>query len=114
MEWFDRTKSFRAHLHKRAIKSEFQNEDPKSKKNIEKFVRFFHIDMNQFDPSDINEYPNFQEFFIRKHAVNSRPIADQNDGVYQSLIANDRLSLFLLRIHESLFTKLLTCVKGSG
>jgi phosphatidylserine decarboxylase len=37
--------------------------------------------MDEFDPSDINDYPSFQEFFIRKHAVNSRPIADQSDGV---------------------------------
>jgi phosphatidylserine decarboxylase len=73
-EWIDRTKIYREHLHKQTVKSQAEQEDIRSHDKIASFVRFFGINMEEFDPSDIREYRTFQDFFIRKHAINSRPI----------------------------------------
>jgi len=80
-EWFDRTKVYRLYLHQRTIKAEEENESTQSQKRIADFVQFFQINKDEFDPPNISDYPNFQEFFIRKHAPNSRPISDMNDDV---------------------------------
>ena len=58
-----------------------ENESRQSQKRIADFVQFFQINMEEFDPPHIADYPTFQEFFIRKHAPNSRPISDMNDDV---------------------------------
>ena len=47
-------------------------DDPKSAEKIPEFVKFFDIDMTQFTPSDISEYPHFNSFFYRKLKKNVR------------------------------------------
>lgn len=65
-------------------------QDPKTKTQIKGFVDFYRINMNEFTPSDINEYKvrldlnsmtakqsllytkSFQDFFIRHHKPESR------------------------------------------
>jgi phosphatidylserine decarboxylase len=49
-------------------------DDPKSAKKIPGFVKFFKIDMNQFTPSNISAYPNFNSFFYRKFKPGARKI----------------------------------------
>jgi len=80
-EWIDRTKLFRTYLHKRTVEAENEEESIHSRKKIESFVRFFEINMEDFDPSDIHDYRTFQDFFIRKHAINARPIYDRDNPV---------------------------------
>jgi len=93
-EWFDRTKVFRSYLHKRTDLAEQKKEDPRSRSQIASFVRYFKINMKDFEPTDISEYQSFQEFFIRKHAVNSRPIAEMNNAEIAVSCADARLVVY--------------------
>jgi phosphatidylserine decarboxylase precursor len=53
---------------------------PFSKRQIESFIDFFHINMNEFEPSDIDGYATFEDFFVRAHKPGSRPIHAKNDA----------------------------------
>lgn len=80
-EWIDRTKIYRSLLHRRTIEAERKEEDVRSRDKIGSFVRLFNINMDDFDPSDIHKYKSFQDFFIRKHAINSRPVSEPENPV---------------------------------
>lgn len=49
--------------------------DPKSRRHISEFIRFYEINVDDLaDP--ISSYQNFNEFFRRKMKAHSRPVAD--------------------------------------
>jgi len=108
-EWIDRTKTFRAYLHKRAIDAEKEQESLHSRNKIASFIRFFEINMEDFDPSDIHEYPTFQDFFIRKHAINSRPIYDRDNPAVAVSCSDARLV-----VYDSVATSRRLWIKGHG
>jgi phosphatidylserine decarboxylase len=62
-----------------------------SAKAIRKFIQFYNIDMNEFDPSDINAYPTFEDFFVRKHRNGSRPICEENNEKIAICVADSRV-----------------------
>ncbi|KAI9853462.1 MAG: hypothetical protein M1830_006667, partial [Pleopsidium flavum] len=65
-----------------------------SRKQIKPFVDFYGINMNDFTPSDINGYNNFQEFFVRKHKPGSRPIYQQEDPTKAVIVADSRVVVY--------------------
>lgn len=87
-------------------------QDPKTKTQIKGFVDFYRINMNEFTPSDINEYKvrldlnsmtakqsllytkSFQDFFIRHHKPESRPIAAKDDPSVAVCAADARLVVY--------------------
>ncbi|KAI9145186.1 phosphatidylserine decarboxylase-domain-containing protein [Paraphysoderma sedebokerense] len=85
----------------RAIKKMFLNmsvkqgakyNDPKSKKDIEPFIKFHKLDMSEVrDP--IESFKNFNEFFYRKLKEDARPLASDNPNVAVSA-ADCRLMAF--------------------
>ena len=70
------------------MKSESKEESSKSKTQIKKFVDFYGINMDDFEPSNINDYSSFQDFFTRKHNPKARPIAERDNPVYSSNVVN--------------------------
>ena len=67
---------------------------PASKRRIKSFVEFFHINMNDFEPSDINAYTTFEDFFVRAHKPGSRPIHAKNDPTKAVVVADSRLVVY--------------------
>lgn len=58
--------SLRAQLLKMSALSGKKYQDPMSVKEIEGFVKFHGINMQDFDPVDVSQYPTFNAFFSRK------------------------------------------------
>ncbi|KAL9126120.1 MAG: hypothetical protein Q9217_004781 [Psora testacea] len=65
-----------------------------SHNQIAGFVDFYHIDMNQFEPSDISAYSSFEDFFIRKHTKSSRPIHEHDNPAKAICVADSRLVVY--------------------
>ncbi|EKM57173.1 uncharacterized protein PHACADRAFT_91208 [Phanerochaete carnosa HHB-10118-sp] len=93
-EWVDRTHTFRYILHEKTDHSKSKEVNPRSKEQIKAFVDFYHVDMNQFEPSDINAYKSFQDFFIRLHKPGVRPIASQEDPSVAVCVADCRMVVY--------------------
>ncbi|KAK6500938.1 hypothetical protein TWF506_003696 [Arthrobotrys conoides] len=93
-EWIHRTKLMRLYLHENSTKEGKTERVPRSKTKIRPFIDFYHINMKEFTPSDINEYPTFEDFFVRKHAHGSRPIYEENDDSYAVVPADCRVVVY--------------------
>ncbi|GAM34112.1 hypothetical protein TCE0_015f01481 [Talaromyces pinophilus] len=93
-EWIDTTNMMRLHLHKKNFESGKREATPASRRRIKSFVDFFHINMNDFEPSDINAYPTFEDFFVRAHKPGSRPIHAKNDPTKAVVVADSRLVVY--------------------
>jgi phosphatidylserine decarboxylase len=57
-------------------------------------VEFYHIDMSQFEPTNIDDYRTFEDFFVRKHAPGSRPIHAEDDSREAVVVADSRVVVF--------------------
>ncbi|KIP10759.1 hypothetical protein PHLGIDRAFT_28259 [Phlebiopsis gigantea 11061_1 CR5-6] len=94
IEWVDRTSLFRFWIHEKTDHSQKKESDPRSKEQIKSFVEFYQIDMDEFEPSDINAYSSFQEFFIRHHKPNARPVASPEDPSVATMVADSRVVVY--------------------
>jgi len=94
IEWLDRTWIFRYYLHENSIKEGKRETNPRSKSKIQPFVEFYGIDMTQFQPSDINAYETFEDFFVREHTAESRPIYKKDDDAYAIVPADCRVVVY--------------------
>ncbi|KAL4985153.1 phosphatidylserine decarboxylase-domain-containing protein [Aspergillus falconensis] len=65
--WLDTTHAMRLYMHSSAIKEGKKEATPASRNRIQQLVDTFHINMSDFEPSDINAYPTFEDFFVRHH-----------------------------------------------
>ncbi|KAK5042857.1 hypothetical protein LTR84_012441 [Exophiala bonariae] len=50
--------------------------------------------MDDFDPSDINKYSTFEDFFVRKHKSSHRPIFEEDDPSKAVVVADSRLVVY--------------------
>jgi phosphatidylserine decarboxylase len=94
VHFLDRTGYFRKFLSLDAISAGHKMRDPKSKKYIPNFIKYFDINMEDFEPSDYKEYENFNDFFTRKLSSNSRPISHINNSKIAVSAADCRLTVF--------------------
>ncbi|KAL3495073.1 phosphatidylserine decarboxylase-domain-containing protein [Aspergillus germanicus] len=92
--WLDTTHAMRLYMHNSAIKEGKKEASPASRNRIQQFVNTFHINMNDFEPSDINAYPTFEDFFIRHHKPGSRPIHEPNDNSSAVVVADSRVVVY--------------------
>ncbi|RPA95091.1 putative phosphatidylserine decarboxylase [Choiromyces venosus 120613-1] len=79
-EWIDTLHLFRWYLHEQASMEGKSMTKPSSRKKIESFIDFYHINMDEFEPSDPGAYQTFQGFFTRHHKPESRPIYAKDDA----------------------------------
>jgi len=91
MEWIDTTKAMRLYIHTESVNEGKQEGTPASKKQIRNFVEKYGIDMRDFDPSDIDEYKTFEDFFTREHRQGSRPVHEQDDNSSAVCVADSRV-----------------------
>lgn len=64
---------------------------PESKNKIKSFVDAYGINMDDFDPSNIEEYPTFEDFFTRRHKKGSRPIYEPKSPYSAVVVADSRV-----------------------
>lgn len=50
--------------------------------------------MTKFDPSSAAEYGSFEDFFVRKHALNARPIYMADDPTKAISVADSRATVY--------------------
>jgi phosphatidylserine decarboxylase precursor len=86
-----------------------QEGTPASKKEIRQFVETYNINMNEFEPSDIDEYKTFEDFFTRAHRPGSRPIHQPEDASIAVVVADSRVVTY-----ESVAETKSLWIKGNG
>lgn len=64
---------------------------PASHNQIRSFVDTYKINMNDFEPSDIEKYATFEDFFTRKHRPGSRPIHEPDNRSAAVVVADSRV-----------------------
>ncbi|KAI1762641.1 putative phosphatidylserine decarboxylase [Hypoxylon sp. FL1150] len=90
-EWIDTTHLMRLWIHNKSIQKGREEGTPTSHNQIKTFVETYGIDMNDFEPSDIEGYKTFEDFFIRAHKPESRPICDPDDPAGAVIVADCRV-----------------------
>lgn len=50
--------------------------------------------MDDFEPSDVNQFATFEDFFVRKHKPGSRPIFEKDDPTKAVVVADCRLVVY--------------------
>jgi phosphatidylserine decarboxylase len=93
-EWLDQTHLFRLYTHEKNIEAGQKEVAAQSHKQIKSFVDFFHINMNDFSPSDPEQYGTFQDFFIRHHKPEARPLYAPNDKTKAVVVADCRIVVY--------------------
>jgi len=93
-EWIDQTHLLRLWIHEKTIVAGQREASKASSHQIKAFVDFYHIKMGEFQPSNINEYSTFEDFFVRQHAVGSRPIFAENDPTKAVVVADSRVVVY--------------------
>jgi phosphatidylserine decarboxylase len=84
----------RLYIHRKSAQEGVKEASPKSKDQIKSFVEFFKINMHDFEPSDINAYQNFEDFFVRKHKPEARPIHEPENNDMAIVVADSRLVVY--------------------
>lgn len=94
MEWFDQTRLLRYWIHEKTIRSGKKEGTAASASEIQSFVDFYHINMKHFTPSDIHAYRTFEDFFVRQHQPDARPIFEKDDPSRAIVVADCRLVVY--------------------
>ncbi|KAH7161161.1 phosphatidylserine decarboxylase-domain-containing protein [Dactylonectria macrodidyma] len=90
-EWIDTTHAMRLYMHNKSLDEGKQEATPASRRRIKGFVDYYGINMNDFDPSNINDYKTFEGFFVRAHKAGSRPIHEAEDASAAVVVADSRV-----------------------
>lgn len=90
-DWIDTTHAMRLWTHEKTVTEGFEEGTKRSKQRIKPFIDFYKIRMEDFDPSDPDAYATFEDFFVRKHKVGSRPIFEGNDRSSAVVVADSRV-----------------------
>jgi len=105
-EWVDVTKAMRLWIHDKTIEEGKSEGTRASASQIQSFVEFYKINMDDFEPSDISQYTTFEDFFVRKHKPGRRPIFEKDDPSKAVVVADCRLVVYpTLRETQQLWIK---------
>jgi phosphatidylserine decarboxylase len=107
-EWIDTTHAMRLYLHESSLDEGKKEGTPESKSQIKKFIDTYHINMDDFEPSDPEKYRNFEDFFTRKHRPGSRPIHEPENTSNAVVVADSRVVAY-----ESVAETARLWIKGS-
>lgn len=107
-EWIDTTHAMRLHMHKESLDQGEKEGTAESRRRIRQFIETYHINMDDFEPSDPDAYRSFEDFFQRAHRPGSRPIDAAADGSRACCVADSRLVAY-----ESVAETARLWIKGS-
>ncbi|CAI7592470.1 unnamed protein product [Penicillium glandicola] len=94
MEWIDRTHLLRLWTHEENVAAGRREGESKSHWQIKGFIEFYGIDMSEYEPSDPESYPTFEDFFTRKHTQNARPIYAETEPSKAVVAADSRVVVY--------------------
>ncbi|EAS37137.3 phosphatidylserine decarboxylase [Coccidioides immitis RS] len=94
MDWIDSTSIMRLWMHEKTINAGKKEGTLASRSQIKSFVDFFHINMDDFEPSDISKYQTFEQFFVRKHKAGARPIHEASNPSKACVVADSRVVVY--------------------
>ncbi|KAF8985000.1 hypothetical protein BGZ46_006290 [Entomortierella lignicola] len=78
-----------------SMKQGIKFDDPKSKKDIEPFIRFHKLEPQMADVLEpVQNFKNFNEFFYRKLKANARVLSSPNDDNVAVSVADCRMTCF--------------------
>jgi len=97
----------RLYIHNKSVASGRAEGTLASKKQIKGFVDAYDINMEDFEPSNIDDYKTFEDFFTRAHAPGSRPIHESDNPSKAVVVADSRVV-----VYETLFTAKTLWIKG--
>ncbi|KAG0050843.1 hypothetical protein BGZ83_004400 [Gryganskiella cystojenkinii] len=82
-------------LKEMSIKQGIKFNDPRSKRDIEPFIRFHNLESQMSDVLEpIQNFANFNEFFYRKLKANARTLASPGDDRVAVSVADCRMTCF--------------------
>ncbi|KAI0134848.1 putative phosphatidylserine decarboxylase [Daldinia grandis] len=90
-EWIDTTHLMRFWIHNKSVRKGEEEGTPASHSQIQTFVDTYGISMSDFEPSDIEQYRTFEDFFVRAHRPGSRPIDASDDPAGAVVVADSRV-----------------------
>jgi phosphatidylserine decarboxylase len=93
-QWLDTTHVMRLHLHNRALQHGHKERTRTSRQRIASFVDAYRINMADFEPSDVNAYASFEDFFVRAHKPGSRPVHDDENDRAAVVVADSRVVVY--------------------
>jgi len=94
MEWIDTTHAMRLWMHHRNRKAGIEEGKPISHYKIKDFVDFYGINMDDFEPSNLEKYSTFEDFFVRKHREGTRPLEEINNPKRATVVADARVVVY--------------------
>ncbi|KAL7903994.1 phosphatidylserine decarboxylase domain-containing protein [Trichoderma velutinum] len=94
MEWIDRTHLMRFYMYEESVAKRQRERTTTSRRCIKAFVDAYGINMHDFEPSNINRYPTFEDFFTRALKTASRPICNVDDPSHAVVVADSRVVVF--------------------
>ncbi|SPO06494.1 uncharacterized protein DNG_09184 [Cephalotrichum gorgonifer] len=93
-EWIDSTHVMRLQAYRKALSKGREENTPDIRKRIQSFVEAYSIKMEDFEPSDIDEYATFSEFVTRRISPDSRPIHSPDDPSTAVVPADSRAVVY--------------------
>ncbi|KAI1463813.1 putative phosphatidylserine decarboxylase [Daldinia caldariorum] len=90
-EWIDTTHLMRLWIHNKSVRKGVEEGTPASHGQIRAFVDTYGINMDDFEPSDVEKYRTFEDFFVRAHRPGSRPIDSPDDPAGAVVVADSRV-----------------------
>lgn len=93
-QWVPITEWFRTSLLWRTQNTAKQQTSLDSKSKIADFVSTYQVKMEEFQPSDIEKFDTFEDFFIRKVRPEYRPIYKQDDGDFAVCPSDSRAVVY--------------------
>lgn len=90
-EWIDTAHAMRLWIHWNNVQKGQEEATSKSHNQIKGFIDFYNINMDDFEPSDPEKYPTFEDFFVRKHKPGTRPIAEKDNPKKAVCVADSRV-----------------------
>ncbi|KAJ9484058.1 hypothetical protein VN97_g9325 [Penicillium thymicola] len=93
-EWLDTTHVVRLYMHREREKSGREEGTPASQQQINTFVDFYRIKMDDFELSDTGAYSTFEDFFVRAHKPGSRPIVAEDNPCSAVVVADSRVVVY--------------------
>lgn len=94
VDLLDNTGVVRDALVNESIHSGHEYNKESSVKYIPDFIKFYEIDMSQFQKENPSDYKTFNDFFIREVKPGKRPVSDPEDNTVIVSAADCRLVVF--------------------
>lgn len=94
MDKIDSSNFIRELLVTESIHAGHEYNQPESCKKIPEFIKFFELDMSEFERENIEDYKSFNDFFIREIKSDRRPLAEPDDDSVIVSGADCRLMVF--------------------